>query len=105
MEYTEISKNLPHLGFLNDCYTFLGIDFQYSKFCWYSFSPRPGRLWGPPSLISKGYRSSHHVKLITYLHLAPRLRMHGDTPQIPPYVFMVWCLINQKIHLHGAVLS
>jgi len=24
---------------------------------------------------------------------------------IPPYVFMAWCLIKQRIHLHGMVLK
>jgi hypothetical protein len=38
----------------------------------------PNRLWGPPSLLSNGYRGlfsrGRGVKLTTHLHLAPRSR-------------------------------
>jgi hypothetical protein len=36
------------------------------------------------------------VKLTTHLRLVPRLRMHGAIPQLPQYVFMVWCLVKQR---------
>jgi hypothetical protein len=39
------------------------------------FSPsHPDRLWGPPNLLSNGYRgqSDRGVKLTTHLHLVPR---------------------------------
>jgi hypothetical protein len=55
-----------------------------------SSPPRPDRLWGPPSLLSNGYRklfrrrwSSWGVKLTTHLHLAPRLRMRRPVPPFP----------------------
>jgi len=44
------------------------------------------------------------VKLTTYLHLVPRLRMRGALPPLPKYV-MRWCLIKKEIRLHGVVLS
>jgi hypothetical protein len=45
---------------------------------------RPDRLWGPPSLLSNGYRgilpqgeSRRDVKLTTHLQLVLRLKKHG----------------------------
>jgi hypothetical protein len=51
---------------------------------------RPGRLWGPPSHLSVGYRDdfargkAHFmVKLITRHDLEPTLRMHDPTLHSP----------------------
>jgi hypothetical protein len=69
----------------------------------FSSPRRPDRLWGPPSLLSNGYRrifirgkSGRGVKLTTHLELLPRSRrsrIHGSTYP-PPHVFMVQCLIS-----------
>jgi hypothetical protein len=64
------------------------------------FSPqRPLRLWGPPSLLSNGYRglflrgqSSRGLNLTTHLHLVPRSRM-------------VELYLRSPIRLHGVVLN
>jgi len=61
----------------------------------FSSSPRPVQLWGPPSLpiqwvlgvLSLGY-SSRGAKLTTHLHLVPMSRMHGAIPPLPQRVFM-----------------
>jgi hypothetical protein len=56
---------------------------------------RPDGLWGPPSLLSNGYRGSflgvkrpgretnHSPRQL------PSLRMRGDIRPLPPYVYMV----------------
>jgi hypothetical protein len=56
----------------------------------FSSPPCPDRLWGPPSLLSKGYRgpflwewTGRGVKLTTYLHLMPRSRMRGAIAPLP----------------------
>jgi len=38
------------------------------------------------------------VKLTTYIHLVPRLRMCGAISPLLQYVFMVWFIIEQDIH-------
>jgi hypothetical protein len=67
----------------------VGIETDYGLDFWGSipgrgkiffFTPqRPDRLWGPPSLLSNGYRGifprglcGRSVKLTTHLHLVPR---------------------------------
>jgi hypothetical protein len=68
-----------------------------------SFSPpRPGRLWGPPSLLTSGYwRLSPGVKrpgreaghLPTSRAEVKNAWNHTSTPS---YVFMSWCLVGQR---------
>jgi hypothetical protein len=62
-----------------------------------SSPPCPDRFWGPPSLLSNGYRGlSLGVKRpgheADHSHLVPRPRMRGAIP--PQYVFMEWCLVK-----------
>jgi hypothetical protein len=47
------------------------------------------------------------MKLTTHLHTVQRLRKRGATSynSTKPYVFTAWCLIKQRIWLHGTVLS
>jgi len=60
------------------------------------FSPPecPEELWGPPSLLCKGYRDSFlrksgwGVVLNTHLHLMLRLRISGAIPLLLLYDFM-----------------
>jgi len=63
-----------------------------SRMSWEIFSstPRPDRLWDPPTLLSSGYQwlfpwgySGRGVKLITHLHLVSKSRMHGAIPLLP----------------------
>jgi hypothetical protein len=68
----------------------------------FSTLQRPDRLWGPPSLVSYGYRrllprgySSRGVKRTTHLHQMPRSRMM-ELYLTPPYVFMAQCLIKHR---------
>jgi hypothetical protein len=51
---------------------------------------RPNRLWGPPNLLSNGYRrlfprglSGRGVKLTTHLQLVPRSRKCGPIHPLP----------------------
>jgi hypothetical protein len=45
------------------------------------------------------------MKMTTYLHLVPRLRMRGNIHPLSQCVFMAWFLIKQWICLHGVVLK
>jgi hypothetical protein len=65
----------------------------------FSSPRRPDQLWGPPSLLSKGYRglsprrlSGRSVKLTNHLQLVPRSRKYGSIHPPP-------------IRLHGVVLN
>jgi hypothetical protein len=58
----------------------------------FSSPPRTDRLWGPPSLLSHGYRG---MKLTAHLHLAPRLR-NVELCLHSPWVFKAWCLVKNK---------
>jgi hypothetical protein len=46
---------------------------------------RPDRLWGPPSLVSIGYRgqSGRGVKVTTHLQLVPMSRIRGSIHPLP----------------------
>ena len=39
------------------------------------------------------------MKVITHLHVVPRLRMRGIYPYTPSNSFMVWCFITQGTNL------
>jgi hypothetical protein len=63
-------------------------------------TPQPlNQLWGPPSLLSNGYRGvwpfPQGMKLITHFHLAPRSRMVEQYLHYP-HVSMAWCLIKHR---------
>jgi hypothetical protein len=64
----------------------------------FSSPPLPDRLWNSLSLLSSRYRD---VKMTTHLHLVPRLRMRGDIPPFPQYVFMAWFLVNHMLSFNG----
>jgi len=50
-------------------------------------------------------QSGRVVKLTTYLHVIPTLKIHRRLPPFPQHVFIAWCLIKQEIRLHRVVLS
>jgi len=60
------------------------------------------RHWGPPSIISNGYRGRfpRGVKLITQLH--DDAWAYTSTP---PYGFMACCLVKIRICSNGLLLS
>jgi hypothetical protein len=56
---------------------------------------RPDRLWGPPSLLSNGYR-----ELTTHLQLVPRSRKYGSNHPLPHT--SSWC--SRLLVKHGEQL-
>jgi hypothetical protein len=66
------------------------------------FATCPDRLWDPPSILYNGFQgapwesSGRSVKLITHLHLAPRIGTRGAISPIPHHVFIAWCLIKHR---------
>jgi hypothetical protein len=65
-----------------------GFDFREGQI-FLSSSPRPDRLWGPPSFYSVGTGElsprvkGRSMKVITHLHLIHRLRLCGAIPPLP----------------------
>jgi hypothetical protein len=54
-------------------------------------------------LLYDGYRelfpqgsSGQHVKLITHLHLVPKLKIRGNIPPRPQYISMEWYLVKHR---------
>jgi len=37
------------------------------------------------------------VRLISHLHVVPRLRVRGTIPS-PQYAFMIWYIVKQEVH-------
>ena len=72
---------------------------------------RPGRLWGPLSLLLNGYRilflgqSGRCMKFAKRLHLLPRLRTSGALPLLPLRTFMVWKGTYLPFHQHMCITS
>jgi hypothetical protein len=62
----------------------------------FSSTPWPHRLWGPPSPYLMGIRRSRGVKLNTHLRLVPRSRIHEAITPLPQYAFMVWFLVKKR---------
>jgi hypothetical protein len=69
---------------------------------YFSSSPRPDQLLGPPSLLSSGYRellprgySDRGVKLISRINLVLR-KIRGAIPPLPQYVIMARCLVMDR---------
>jgi hypothetical protein len=48
-----------------------------------------------------GGKAAGGVKLTTYFHLVPRIRMRGAIPPLPEYVFTAWCLVRY-LYLYNA---
>jgi hypothetical protein len=76
----------------------------------FSSTPCPDRFWGPPSLISNGYRGLSHwvqsgrcVKLTTHLHLVPRSKNALRYTSTPLYVFVTWCLVKRRHNFTFAI--
>jgi len=63
-------------------------------------TPRPDRLWGPPTYqMDAGSPflgvKRPGVKLTTHIHLVLRLK-HVELYLHPSYVFMAWCLVKHR---------
>jgi len=62
-----------------------------------------GRLWGPPSLLSNGYRGSFIGGKaagawswpLTSIQFRGQ-RMRGAIPLLPQYAFMAWCSVKKS---------
>jgi len=57
----------------------------------FSSPPHADRLWGPPNLLTNGYRrllpgvkvAGGGINFAIHLHLVPTLRIHGAIPPFP----------------------
>jgi len=63
---------------------------------YFSFTKYPDQLWGPPSLLFRGYwvsslgtKPAEH-KFNYTPPCSSRLRMSGAIPLLPLYAFMAW---------------
>jgi hypothetical protein len=83
-------------------YRVIRVLFQANARNIFSFSKRLHVLWGPPTLPSSRYVG---VKLVTYLHLVPTLKMSGAIPPLPPYAFMVGTGIPIRVACMNTVRS
>jgi hypothetical protein len=67
--------------------------------------PRPDRLWGPPSVLSNGYRvlsPGAERPRCEADHSPPfsaKVKNTNSYTSIPPQVFTAWCLVNQYIFM------
>jgi len=78
----------------------------------FSSPPRPDRLWGSTYLLSNGKFDVLSLRLKRpgreADHLPPysvEVKNAWSYTSTPPYIFMAWCLIKHRTHLHGMVLS
>jgi len=64
---------------------------------------QPPIQWAPEA-FPPGIKQPGHEAY----HLPPasvKIKNAWSYTYIPPYVFMVWCLVEHRIHFHGVVLS
>jgi hypothetical protein len=73
----------------------------------FSSAKYPDRIRGPSSVLFNGNRysflglSARGVKLTTFLHLVPRLRMSGEISLVPQYAFMALTETYLPFYLYG----
>jgi hypothetical protein len=76
-------------------------------------SPRPDRLWGPPSFLHNGYRglfprrwSGQGVKLATHLQLVPRSKKRGSLHPLPhTSLFWEYRVVCIKHEIYRGVIT
>jgi hypothetical protein len=99
----HICRSLAHhsyIKFIPYRDNLLGLDSRRGQGFFFSSPQRPDRPWGRFSLMSSGQRvwSDCSVKLTTYLHVMPKLRIRGTVPPLPICLHGVvaWYLVKHK---------
>jgi hypothetical protein len=71
-----------------------GIALRFSSGAKDIFLPLPNRLWGPPNLLSNGYRRLFERQAGHAHASSAEVKNMRNYISTPPYIFLVWLLLK-----------